>query len=117
MKTSFCGAVILTLVLHGTNLMAQEANPAATIPLASARGNEFDIAVVQLSPRVAVFYGDPWTNGIVAISAQKGIVAVDAPFSKTISQGFRDAIRKEFKRDDFACLINTHEDLCHIGGN
>jgi glyoxylase-like metal-dependent hydrolase (beta-lactamase superfamily II) len=77
----------------------------------------FDIAVQRLSPRVAVFYGDPWDNGIVALAAKKGIVVVDAPFSKTIAQGFRNAIQAEFKRNDFIYLINTHEHVCHVGGN
>lgn len=77
----------------------------------------FDITVKRLSPRVAVFYGDPWDNAIVAIAGQKGIVVVDAPFSKTISKGFRDAIQAEFKRNDFAYLVNTHDHVCHIGGN
>jgi glyoxylase-like metal-dependent hydrolase (beta-lactamase superfamily II) len=80
-------------------------------------GAEFDIKVKRLSPRTAVFYGDQWDNAIVAIATQKGIVVVDAPFSKTIATGFRDAIRAEFKRNDFAYLINSHEHPCHIGGN
>jgi glyoxylase-like metal-dependent hydrolase (beta-lactamase superfamily II) len=77
----------------------------------------FEITVRRLSPRVAVFYGDPWDNAIVALATQKGIVVVDAPFSKTIARGFRDAIQAEFKRNDFAYLINTHEHVCHVGGN
>lgn len=85
------------------------------IPL--AWGGAFKIEVLRLSPRVAVFYGDPWDNAIVAIATQKGIVVVDAPFSKTISEGFREAIQAEFKRTDFACLINTHEHHCHVNGN
>jgi glyoxylase-like metal-dependent hydrolase (beta-lactamase superfamily II) len=80
-------------------------------------GAEFDIKVKRLSARVAVFYGDQWDNAIVAIATQKSIVVVDAPFSKTIATGFRDAIQAEFKRNDFAYLINSHEHPCHIGGN
>jgi glyoxylase-like metal-dependent hydrolase (beta-lactamase superfamily II) len=101
MKTSFCVAGILTLLLFST----------------VARGNELAIDVRRLSPRVALFNGDPWDNTIMAIATKKGIVVVDAPFSKTVSQGFRDAIQAEFKRNDFAFLINTHEHLDHIGGN
>jgi len=82
-----------------------------------AYGAEFAITPLRLSPRVAVFYGDPWDNGIVAIATPKGMVVVDAPFSQTISQGFREAIQVEFKRNDFAYLINTHEHVCHVGGN
>jgi glyoxylase-like metal-dependent hydrolase (beta-lactamase superfamily II) len=95
-----------TLLAQGT-IDTSIANPAAQI----------DITVKHLSPRVAVFYGDPWDNAIVALATQKGIVVVDAPFSKTIAQGFRNAIKAEFKRNDFAYLINTHEHVCHVGGN
>jgi glyoxylase-like metal-dependent hydrolase (beta-lactamase superfamily II) len=77
----------------------------------------FDITVKRLSPRIGVFYGDPWDNAIVAIATQKGIVVIDAPFSKTIAKGFRDAIQVEFKRNDFVHLVNTHDHVCHIGGN
>jgi glyoxylase-like metal-dependent hydrolase (beta-lactamase superfamily II) len=83
----------------------------------AASSAEFAITPLRLSPRAAVFYGDPWDNGIVAIATPKGIVVVDAPFSQTVSQGFREAIQAEFKRNDFAYLINTHEHLCHVGGN
>jgi hypothetical protein len=82
------------LLLLGTSRPARENNQAAAqAPSASARGNKFDIDTLRLSLRVAVFYGDPSNNGNVAIAAQKGMVVVDAPFSKTISQGFRDAIQ------------------------
>jgi glyoxylase-like metal-dependent hydrolase (beta-lactamase superfamily II) len=81
------------------------------------RGAEFDIKVDRLSPRVAVFSGGPWANAIVAVATPKGIVVVDAPFSRTIAGGFRAAIQTEFKRTDFACLINTHEHTCHVSGN
>jgi glyoxylase-like metal-dependent hydrolase (beta-lactamase superfamily II) len=83
----------------------------------TAAGADFDIAVKRLSPRVAIFTGDPWGNAIVAIATEKGIVVVDAPFSKTIAGGFREAIAAEFKRADFACLVNTHEHTCHVSGN
>jgi glyoxylase-like metal-dependent hydrolase (beta-lactamase superfamily II) len=82
-----------------------------------AFGAGYKVDVVRLSPRVAVFYGGPWDNAIVALATQKGIVVVDAPFSKTTAQGFREAIRAEFGRNDFAYLINTHEHNCHVGGN
>jgi glyoxylase-like metal-dependent hydrolase (beta-lactamase superfamily II) len=101
--------ISMFIALLATDLAAQENQRAASPP--------FDITVQRLSPRVAVFYGDPWDNAIVAVATQKGIVVVDAPFSKTISKGFRDAIQAEFKRSDFAYLINTHEHVCHVGGN
>ncbi len=90
---------------------------AAASVSAQSSPSPFDITVKRLSPRVAVFYGDPWDNAIVAIATQKGIVVIDAPFSKTIAKGFRDAIQSEFKRSDFVYLVNTHDHVCHIGGN
>jgi glyoxylase-like metal-dependent hydrolase (beta-lactamase superfamily II) len=79
--------------------------------------SQLQISVQRLSPRAAVFYGGPWGNAVVALSTQKGIVVVDAPFSKSISKAFRDAIQAEFKRGDFAHLINSHEHSDHAGGN
>ena len=82
-----------------------------------ARGNEFGIEVLRLSPRAAVFYGDPWNNAILALATSKGLVVMDSSWSGTVANGFRDAIQTEFKRSDFAYLINTHEHTDHIGGN
>ena len=113
MKTTPMLIVALLAVLAGVSLPAQE----TSLTSSPAREGKFKIEVRRLSPRVAVFYGDPWTNGIVAIATQKGIVVVDAPFSKTVAGEFRRAIQEEFKRKDFACLINTHEDMCHVDGN
>jgi glyoxylase-like metal-dependent hydrolase (beta-lactamase superfamily II) len=105
MKTLLCCAGILSLALLGVCIPGQGA------------ASPFDITVQRLSPRTAVFYGDPGDNAIVAVATPKGIVVVDAPFSKTIARGFRNAIRAEFKRNDFAYLINTHGHVCHTGGN
>lgn len=85
---------------------------AASLPAA-----EFNIKVERLSPRTAVLFGGPWGNAIVAVATQKGIVVIDAPFSRSIAGGFREAIAAELKRNDFACLINTHEHTCHVSGN
>lgn len=104
-KHCFHYLALLAFLFAAASISAQTAPP------------PFDVTVKRLSPRVAVFYGDPWDNAIVAIASQKGIVVIDAPFSKTIAKGFRDAIQAEFKRDDFVYLINTHDHVCHIGGN
>jgi glyoxylase-like metal-dependent hydrolase (beta-lactamase superfamily II) len=132
MKRRPCiGAGIVALSLLGTGLQAQSgktlavaarrpeatAKPAASSPRGAVWANEFGLDVVRLSPRVAVVYGGPWDNAIVALATQKGIVVVDAPFSKTMARSFREAIRAEFKRDDFVYLINTHDHHCHVDGN
>lgn len=126
-----CRTGMLAMALLATNLPAQDGkvvsptssgSQEAPGSQATAAGsvvwsNEFGLDVLRLSPRVAVVYGDPWDNAIVAVATRKGIVVVDAPFTKTIAGAFREAIQAEFKRSDFAFLINTHEHDCHIGGN
>ena len=84
-------------------------SPAAT--------NEFGLDVLRVSPRVAVVYGDPWNNAILALASSKGLVVVDSSWSKSVALGFRQAIATEFKRSDFIYLINSHEHDDHIGGN
>ena len=79
--------------------------------------NEFGLDVLRLSPRVAVVYGDPWNNAILALASSKGLVVVDSSWSKSVALGFREAVATEFKRNDFIYLINSHEHDDHIGGN
>lgn len=110
--------VLLALTLLTTGFPAQAA-PGTQAPAGNGAvwNNEFGLDVVRLSPRVAVVYGGPWDNAIVALATRKGIVVVDAPFTRTMAGAFRQAIQAEFKRGDFAFLVNTHEHECHIGGN
>jgi glyoxylase-like metal-dependent hydrolase (beta-lactamase superfamily II) len=105
------GPLALSLGLSAAALHAE------TAPGGTPRPNEYGLDVVRLSPRVAVVYGGPWDNGIVAVATQKGIVVVDAPFSKSLGVAFREAIKAELGRSDFAYLVNTHEHVCHVGGN
>jgi glyoxylase-like metal-dependent hydrolase (beta-lactamase superfamily II) len=84
---------------------------------ASAATNEFALDVLRVSPRVAIVYGDPWNNAILALASSKGLVVVDSSWSKSVALGFRQAIATEFKRNDFIYLINSHEHDDHIGGN
>ena len=78
---------------------------------------DIGITVRRLSPRTAVLNAGPWDNAVVAIATQKGIVVVDSGFSKTIAKVHREAIRAEFKRSDFAFLINSHEHADHMFGD
>jgi len=118
MKHSSCrrtAAIAFTLLATGFAASGDAQDATGAQP--AAWKNELGLEVVRLSPRVVVVYGDPWDNGIVAVATKKGIVVVDAPFSKTIGAAFREAIRAELKRNDFAWLVNTHEHVCHVGGN
>jgi glyoxylase-like metal-dependent hydrolase (beta-lactamase superfamily II) len=56
-------------------------------------------------------------DAITAIATQKGIVVIDAGISNTLTSIYREIIEKEFHRNDFAYLINTHCHADHTGGN
>jgi glyoxylase-like metal-dependent hydrolase (beta-lactamase superfamily II) len=78
-----------------------------------------EIKVRRLSPRAAVFnlsseYG---AVDVLALETRKGIVVVDAPVNQDIAKAFRGAIQAEFKRGDFAYLVNSHGHSDHTGGN
>lgn len=73
------------------------------------------IEIKALSNRVIIV--KLGANAITAVSTQKGIVVVDAGMSNSLIEKFRQIIEKEFNRDDFACLINSHSHPDHTGGN
>lgn len=102
-----CAMLTAALFIAGPTLTLAES------PLAS----NFGITVRRVSPRTVVVNVGPWNNSCVAIATQKGIVVIDSSFSKTIAQAVREAIQTEFKRSDFAFLINSHEHSDHTFGN
>jgi glyoxylase-like metal-dependent hydrolase (beta-lactamase superfamily II) len=77
------------------------------------------IEVIRLSDKVLVLTGVLLPAGcqVTAISSQMGIVVVDATGSLSLAQEFRQIIEKEFERNDFAYLINTHDHADHTNGN
>jgi cyclase len=56
-------------------------------------------------------------DAVTAIATQKGIVVIDAGISSTLTAKYRKIIEREFGRNDFAYLINTHGHHDHTGGN
>jgi len=115
MKTLVCSIAILTQLLLGVGLAAQEKKTSA--PAGTQSAPDLGIKVRRLSPRAAVFNVGPWDNSYLALATQKGIVVIDSGFSKTVAQAVRAAIQAEFKRSDFAYLINSHEHSDHTFGN
>ncbi len=83
----------------------------------SCENNFWDLQVERLSDRVALIYGGLNDTNVLAIAAKEGMIMIDAPFTKGITDFYKAAATKEFNRDDFIYLINSHADICHIGGN
>ncbi|MEI6749383.1 MAG: MBL fold metallo-hydrolase [Bacteroidota bacterium] len=73
------------------------------------------IEVVKLKENVIIV--KLGSDVITAIAARKGIVVIDAGISNSLTSNYRSIIEKEFKRNDFAYLINTHSHPDHTGGN
>jgi glyoxylase-like metal-dependent hydrolase (beta-lactamase superfamily II) len=73
----------------------------------------------RLSDRVLVVWpGDhAQTTTMIAIASEQGIVVVDTESSWSVTAEIRDVIAREFQRDDFAFVINTHGHTDHGGGN
>jgi hypothetical protein len=91
---------------------------AQSIPADSLKtNNDYPIKVKRLSPRVALLTGRLWHVNSLVIASNKGMVMVAAPFSKNITQCYKEAAEKEFNRKDFIYLINTGISIEDVGGN
>lgn len=75
-----------------------------------------NIKINRLSDRVAVFTFGPYDTNIAAIASKNGLIVIDT-FTREITTQIRKMIETEFKRNDFAYLINTHGHFDHFIGN
>jgi len=75
--------------------------------------------VEQLSDNaIRMWIGDYISSTAVsAIKTDDGIVVIDTTQCPTLDEQFRKIIAREFGRDDFKILINTHEHGDHTYGN
>ena len=87
---------------------------AAEIPQAE---EEIPIEVVRLSERVLVLKEDVMGNNVTAIASKKGLIVVDNSGFPSTARKMRGLIEREFKRADFAFVINTHFHWDHAWGN
>jgi glyoxylase-like metal-dependent hydrolase (beta-lactamase superfamily II) len=87
---------------------------AAEIPQAE---EEIPIEVVRLSERVLVLKEDVMGNNVTAIASKKGLIVVDNSGFPSTARKMRGIIEREFKRADFAFVINTHWHWDHAWGN
>ncbi|MBP1766834.1 MAG: beta-lactamase domain protein [Candidatus Aminicenantes bacterium] len=87
---------------------------AAEIPQAE---EGIPIEVVRLSERVLVLKEDVMGNNVTAIASKKGLIVVDNSGFPSTARKMRGIIEREFKRADFAFVINTHWHWDHAWGN
>ena len=79
---------------------------------------EFPIDFERYSERVLIVKcGKMYTDQVIAIATQKGIVMIDTGKSPTLTAEYRKIIEREFGRDDFSYVINTHFHFDHTDGN
>jgi ankyrin repeat protein/glyoxylase-like metal-dependent hydrolase (beta-lactamase superfamily II) len=77
-----------------------------------------DFRVTRLGERLALFQtGRESTTNITVLASKKGLVVIDTGVLPSRGAALRAAIEKEFGRQDFAYVINTHSHFDHIGGN
>jgi len=57
------------------------------------------------------------SSATIAFPTSEGLVIIDTTGNPTVDQKLRQVIAREFGRDDFKTLINTHEHGDHTGGN
>jgi len=76
------------------------------------------VCIERLSERVILAY---WLGtgrcNLTAIQSEKGLVVVDTEMSPRIMAPIKARIEREFGRNDWAYIINTHAHIHHTGGN
>ncbi|UCE08453.1 MAG: MBL fold metallo-hydrolase, partial [bacterium] len=90
------------------------------IILNASAQTDFDnpFRIQHLSNRVLVLTEDsPMENIVVALASSKGLVVVDVTGSPFTASLMRKTIEKEFGRNDFTYVINTHYHWDHAWGN
>ncbi len=79
---------------------------------------ELAIDFERYSERVLIVKcGKLYTDQVIAIATQKGIVMIDTGKAPTLTAEYRKIIEREFGRNDFSYVINTHWHWDHTDGN
>lgn len=80
---------------------------------------DLPVNVNRLSERTVVFRlgSNPYGSNVTVVASKKGLIVIDTHLSNTITGKIKKAIIREFGRDDFAYVINTHHHFDHTGGN
>lgn len=83
-----------------------------------AQLEKVDIKYDRLSDKVLVLWGgEVYRDQVIAVATEKGIVMIDAGKSPTLTAEYRKIIEREFRRNDFAYVIDTHYHYDHTSGN
>jgi cyclase len=82
-------------------------------------GVELPLHQKKLSDKVLIVWIGDYMQQIatVALATEKGIVVIEASLIRAHDARIRQAIEKEFGRNDFKYLINTHFHHDHTAGN
>jgi glyoxylase-like metal-dependent hydrolase (beta-lactamase superfamily II) len=70
-----------------------------------------------LNHRTILISGTQFNTNQVAIKSSKGIILIDTGISPEYAIIVKDSLKKLFKEDDFAYIINTHYHWDHSQGN
>ncbi len=88
------------------------------IVLFAAAGQGEFVEVRKLSDNVLLLNANPmYRANLIAVRSQKGLVMIDTEISPSIMQPIKQRIEKEFGRDDWIYVINTHGHMHHAYGN
>ena len=79
---------------------------------------EFAPQIERYSERVLIVKtGTVYFDQVVAIATNKGIIMIDTGLSPSLTKKYREIIEREFGRNDFRYVINTHFHFDHTDGN
>ncbi|MEE9501556.1 MAG: MBL fold metallo-hydrolase [Candidatus Aminicenantaceae bacterium] len=88
------------------------------IPVFLSANDEITVEFDRVSERVLVVKsGKVYTDQIVALASKKGMVMIDTGIAPTLTEKYRKVIEREFGRNDFVYVINTHYHWDHTNGN
>lgn len=76
------------------------------------------VDVEKVSDRVLVLnFKTTGISNLVAVKSQKGLVMIDTEVTPGVMRPIKKEIERQFQRDDWAYVVNTHAHMHHAGGN
>jgi glyoxylase-like metal-dependent hydrolase (beta-lactamase superfamily II) len=90
-----------------------------SLTLAEIRAdNEATIDFERFSDRVLIVKtGKVYFDQVIAIASERGLVLIDTGIAPSLTTEYRKIIEREFGRNDFTYVINTHYHFDHTSGN